>query len=165
MLKRQRPATPPIPSMPLWAEPSSLDSIMVEREHKRRRTTSATPLDAPWKDWDNRLHAIANCADIGREGQVSYKSANATLRELHTLQQHRLLFSAPGTPLTHNSPFQVSHLFTLFFWQHLTTLPEQSKGMSSISLDTTNLGQGMPSIDEQMQVKERYEETNRYARN
>jgi len=142
MLKRQRPATPPIPSMPLWAEPSSLDSIMVEREHKRRRTTSATPLDAPWKDWDNRLHAIANCADIGREGQVSYKSANATLRELHTLQQHRLLFSAPGTPLTHNSPFQ-------------------SKGMSSISLDTTNLGQGMPSIDEQMQVKERYEETNR----
>lgn len=129
MLKRQRPATPPIPSMPLWADPSLLDSMMVEREHKRRRTTSMTPLDAPWKDWDNRLHAIANCADTGREGQVSpgssiseYKSANATLRELHTLQQHRLLFSAPE-PLTHNSPFQVSHLPTSFSGNtSLTTL-------------------------------------------
>ena len=117
MLKRQRPATPPMPSMPLWADPSLLDSMMVEREHKRRRTTSATPLDAPWKDWDNRLQAITNYADIGqREGEVSpelsnseYKIANATLRELHTLQQHRLLFT-PATPLIHNLPFQVSHL-------------------------------------------------------
>ena len=114
MLKRQRPATPPIPSMPVWADPSLLDTMMAEREHKRRRTTSVTPLDAPWKDWDNRLHAIANYADVGREvspesSSSEYKNANATLRELHTLQQHRLLFSAPGTPLTHNSPLQVSH--------------------------------------------------------
>ena len=149
MLKRQRPATPPIPSMPLWAEPSPLDSIMVEREHKRRRTTSATPLDAPWKDWNNRLHAIANCVDIGREGQVSpepssseYKSANAALRELHTLQQHRLLFSAPATPLTQNSPFQVSHLFALFFDNISLLCPSSQKGCHQYHLTQQSWDRG-----------------------
>ncbi|KAF8350258.1 hypothetical protein F5887DRAFT_944519 [Amanita rubescens] len=132
MLKRQRPTTPPIPSMPLWADPSPLDSMMMEREHKRRRTTSITPLDTPWKDWGNKLQAIANDADNSPEPTDSeYRTANGTLRELHTLHQHRLLFSS------HNSPFQ--------------SALEQSK---RIPLEA-------PNIDEQTQVKERYEETNR----
>jgi hypothetical protein len=155
MLKRQRPTTPPIPSMPLWADPSPLDSMMMEREHKRRRTTSITPLDTSWKDWGNKLQAIANHADNSPEPTDSeYRIANGTLRELHTLQQHRLLFSS------HNSPFQVSlcHLSSCHVLTNMQSALEQSKRIPFVR---TSLELEVPNIDEQTQVKERYEETNR----
>ena len=130
MLKRQRPTTPPIPSMPLRADPSPLDSMMTEREHKRRRTTSITPLDTPWKDWGNKLQAIANHADNCEASpeptDSEYKIANGTLRELHTLQQHRLLFT---------SPFQVS-LCHLSSFHDLTTAISSAVGVRAIKADT-----------------------------
>jgi len=135
MLKRQRPTTPPIPSMPLCADPSPLDSMMMEREHKRRRTTSVTPLDTPtpWKDWGNKLQAIANHTD-NREvspelADSEYKIANGTLRELHTLQQHRLLFAS------HNSPFQV-RLCHLSSFHDLTIAISSTVGVRAVKTDT-----------------------------
>jgi len=161
MLKRRRPTTPPVPSVPLWEEPSPLDTAMMEREQKRRRTALVT--DDPW---DSTPKPVVNQAGNAREGpEVSYvdsryKSANSIIRELHTLHQHRLLFSMSGTPPGHD-----------FSGQSSNAQSSQSKSNVSASIERLTQAENPPvqtdpeqdhsSLGEQAQVKERYEEINR----
>ncbi|KAK2462083.1 hypothetical protein APHAL10511_006546 [Amanita phalloides] len=165
MLKRQRPVTPPLPSVPLLADPSSLDSMVMEREYKRRRATSITPLEAPWRDWGHNLQAIVTRVDNSQPPQGEglhqptdneYRSVNTILRELHTLHQHRLLFTTSGTPPTHGFASQPPSKSS-----HLQTSSTQSKRMSAILSEHANLVSELPCIDEQIHVTEWYEERNR----
>ena len=121
MLKRQRPIspTPTFSSVPLViADP------FVERDTKRRRTLPPV-LDGACRGWAQAPLSINNEEDDGEEDYISddeknvlpncsnncsltqqqhpgdkteYTSTNSFLRELHTLQQHRLLFSSPLPP-------------------------------------------------------------------
>ncbi|KAM6497915.1 hypothetical protein JOM56_005863 [Amanita muscaria] len=159
MLKRQRPATPPIPSLPLLEEPSPLDAMVMEREYKRRRTTSTsiTPQDDHLKGRASSPRpAVSQSGNFKEDTEIAvdsqYKSANSILRELHTLHQHRLLFTGalPG----HGVPFQSSSV----------PPSSQSKSDGSSSLEHCKQTQSeteSPCQDEQNQVKERYEDTNR----
>ena len=121
MLKRQRPIspTPTFSSVPLViADP------FVERDTKRRRTLPPV-LDGACRGWAPAPLSINDEEDDGEEDYISddenkyispncsikcsptpqqpgdkagYTSTNSFLRELHTLQQHRLLFSSPPLP-------------------------------------------------------------------
>ena len=124
MLKRQRPVspTPMFSSVPLVIADPSAD--FVERDTKRRRTLPPV-LDGACRGWAQAPLSIDNEEDDGEEDYVSddeiknivpncsidcsltqqqpgdkagYTSTNSFLRELHTLQQHRLLFSPPPPP-------------------------------------------------------------------
>jgi len=164
MLKRRRPTTPPVPSVPLWEEPLPLDTAMMEREQKRRRTALVT--DDPWGVWDTTPKPVVNQAGNAREGpEVScvdsrYKSANSIIRELHTLHQHRLLFSTSATPPGHDTSGQSS-----------SAPSSQSKANVSPSVERLTQAENPPAqtdpeqdhscLGEQAQVKERYEEINR----
>ncbi|KAF8624832.1 hypothetical protein AX15_005715 [Amanita polypyramis BW_CC] len=164
MLKRQRPVTP-VPSMPLLAEPSPLDLVMMEREHKRRRTTSTTPLDEPWMDWGHSLQAIVDHANNTQKEEAEmmvsadpfnseYKSANTILRELHTLHQHRLLFAESGTSFLHGSLFHTPSLSSSPPKITSPTISDHPRGTNSSEIETS-------CNNEKTQVKERYEQRNR----
>lgn len=119
MLKRQRPIspTPTFSSVPIVIADS-----FVERDTKRRRTLPPV-LDGACRGWAQAPLSINNEEDDGEEDYISddekentttncsincsqqqpgdkagYTSTNSFLRELHTLQQHRLLFSSPPPP-------------------------------------------------------------------
>ena len=125
MLKRQRPVspTPTFSSVPLVIADPSAD--FVGRDMKRRRTLPPV-LDGACRGWAQAPLSINNEEDDGEEDYISddeiknvvpncsincgltqqqqpgdktgYTSTNSFLRELHTLQQHRLLFSSPPPP-------------------------------------------------------------------
>ena len=121
MLKRQRPVSP-IPTFS--SVPLVIADPFVERDMKRRRTLPPV-LDGACRGWAQAPLSINNEEDDGEEDYISddenknivpncsincslpqqqpgdkagYTSTNSFLRELHTLQQHRLLFSFPPPP-------------------------------------------------------------------
>lgn len=133
MLKRQRPVSPPptFPSVPLVTADPPTD--FVERDTKRRRTlppvldgasrgwAQAPPLsinnaeDDDEEDYisDDAVENITpnfsiNCSltqqqQPGNKDKAEYTSTNSFLRELHTLQQHRLLSSSSRAPSSSSS--------------------------------------------------------------
>ncbi|PFH50749.1 hypothetical protein AMATHDRAFT_3712 [Amanita thiersii Skay4041] len=166
MLKRQRPLTPPIPSVPLIA-PTPLDVMMMERESKRRRTNSTSD-ELSRDSWHYTTCSMVSNAKEDTSGCASsdssaseYKSANNMLRELHTLHQHRLLF-APTTPSmlhTHGDSLQSPDIPPSSLKHVISSLPDP---MRLITRASSNDPEATPSlIDEQAQVMEHYEETNR----
>ncbi|KAG5341376.1 hypothetical protein E4T56_gene13289 [Termitomyces sp. T112] len=116
MLKRQRPPSPPpfVPSIPL-VDDSYPDAT---RDVKRRRILPPS-LDGKSRDWSipdipdddddedyDSQHEKAKPYGIGLTmDSADYKQANTVLHELHTLHQHRLLFTS-----THDSGSQVPTL-------------------------------------------------------
>jgi len=124
MLKRQRPVSPPptFSSVPLViTDPPATDFL--RRDTKRRRTLPPV-LDGAYRGWaqappvsinnvedddeedrisDDEVENIApnfsiNCSLTQQQSpgdKAEYASTNSFLRELHTLQQHRLLFLSP----------------------------------------------------------------------
>lgn len=207
MLKRQRPIspTPTLSSVPLV-----ITDPFVERDTKRRRTLPPV-LDGACRGWAQAPLSINNEEDDGEEDYISddenknipptcsincsltqqqpgdktgYTSTNSFLRELHTLQQHRLLFSSPPPPPSasassflcgsnskdadsssysgyHSPP--IKGLFNLPL-QLPIERPRASSHMSPTP--TAKLSQhqshGFP-LDEIHSVTEHYEGTNKYA--
>ncbi|PPQ80018.1 hypothetical protein CVT26_011900 [Gymnopilus dilepis] len=112
MLKRQRPSSPFLPSSTPFIADSSDD--IVDRTSKRRRTIPpaldgssrgwASPpqdLEDDDEDYDDDYPSYNKHSNQHvelTELNPEYKSANAILRELHVLHQHRSLFSPPDTP-------------------------------------------------------------------
>lgn len=199
MLKRQRPVSPPpsFSSVPLITADSPTD--LVERDTKRRRTLPPV-LDGASRGWaqappfinnveddeedyisDDEIENIApnfsiNCSLTQQQQQqpgdkAEYASTNSFLRELHTLQQHRLLFSSLTSPAAssflscgsnskdagHSSPLTKGH-FNL-------PPPIEPRGSSHMSTPIAKLsqhqGHGLP-IDETHSVTEHYEGTNKF---
>ena len=206
MLKRQRPIspTPTLSSVPLV-----ITDPFVERDTKRRRTLPPV-LDGACRGWAQAPLSINNEEDDGEEDYISddenknipptcsincsltqqpgdktgYTSTNSFLRELHTLQQHRLLFSSPPPlPSASASSFlcgsnskdadsssysgyhspPIKGLFNLPL-QLPIERPRASSHMSPTP--TAKLSQhqshGFP-LDEIHSVTEHYEGTNKYA--
>ena len=205
MLKRQRPVspTPTFLSVPLVIADPSAD--FVGRDTKRRRTLPPV-LDGAYRGWAQAPLSIDN-EDDGEEDYISddeikniapnssiscqqqqqpgdkagYTSTNSFLRELHTLQQHRLLsFSPPPPPSSASSLLCGSNSkdavqFSSYSGYHsppikghfnlpLQLRPRVSSHMSPTP--TAKLSQqqshGFP-IDEIHSVTEHYEGTNKYA--
>ncbi|EAU93308.1 hypothetical protein CC1G_08621 [Coprinopsis cinerea okayama7 len=135
MLKRQRQPSP-VPSssssIPLVTDCGPDDISM--RNLKRRRT-QPPPLDGASRGWNNHRNPQSfsmgrndgdeedyyesdeddddsnqtNETERNAEGEVvmeEYKSTNNLLRELHILQQHRLLFSGDSTTIAKMGPPQ-----------------------------------------------------------
>lgn len=204
MLKRQRPISPPptFSSVPLViADP------FVERDTKRRRTLPPV-LDGACRGWAQAPLSINNEEDDGEEDYISdedkditpncsincsltqqqpgdkarYTSTNSFLRELHTMQQHRLLFSSPPPSPSASASSYLSGSNLKDATQSLSYHSPPIKGHFNMSLQlpierqrvsphtsptpTGKLSQqqshGFP-IDEIHSVTERYEGTNKYA--
>lgn len=211
MLKRQRQVspTPTFSSVPLVIADPYAD--FAGRDTKRRRTLPPV-LDGVCRGWAHAPLFINNEEDDGEEDYISddeienivpnssinfsltqqqpgdkagYTSANSFLRELHTLQQHRLLFSSPPpshSPSASTSPFlcdsnskDTAHSYhSPPIKDHFThglplqlpiERPQVSSHMSSTP-STAKLSQqqshGFP-IDEIHSVTEHYEDTNKYV--
>jgi hypothetical protein len=198
MLKRQRPVSP-FSSIPLIVDPP-VD--FVERDTKRRRTLPPV-LDGAYRGWaqapplsindidddgeedyvsDDEIENIApnfsiNCS-LTPGDKAEYTSTNSLLRELHTLQQHRLLFSSvtlPPSPLLRGSNSKdATHSSNILpypghtseghfnFPAHL----ERPQAASQMPPPITKLSQQQSHelpIDEIHSVTEHYEGTNKYV--
>ena len=200
MLKRQRPVspTPTSSSVPLVIADSFL-----ERDTKRRRTLPPV-LDGACRGWAQAPPSINKEEDDGEEDYISddenkhitpncsinssltqqqpgdnagYTSTNSFLRELHTLQQHRLFFSPPLPPpswsLCGSNSKDAAHSSCYSGYDsppikgHFN-LPIERPRVSSYTSPTPTAklsqqqGHGFP-IDEIHSVTEHYEGTNKYA--
>lgn len=196
MLKRQRPISPPptFSTAPLVIADSPVD--FVGRDMKRRRTLPPV-LDGACRGWAQSLPlSINDVEDDGEEDYISddeiediapnfsincslthqqpadkaeYTSTNSFLRELHTLQQHRLLSSSLPPPSTSSSflcgsnskdahpPLTKGHF-------NLPPQLERPRDMSPTPITKLSRQQshGQP-IDEIHSVTEHYEGTNKYV--
>ncbi|KAF8807193.1 hypothetical protein BYT27DRAFT_7232754 [Phlegmacium glaucopus] len=122
MLKRQRPVSPPPASSSVPLVVADPPADLAVRDTKRRRTLPPV-LDGAYRGWAQTPPLSISNAEDDEEDYISddeieniapnfsttysltqqqqpgdkaeYSSANSFLRELHTLQQHRLLFSSP----------------------------------------------------------------------
>jgi len=212
MLKRQRPVSPPptFSSIPLVVADPPAD--FVGRDTKRRRTLPPV-LDGAHRGWaqtplpisiaeddeedyisDDEIENIApnfsnNCSLIQQQqpgDKAEYSSTNSFLRELHTLQQHRLLFPSPPPPPSASSfsscgsnPKDTTHSPNILSYSG--HYPPLNKGHSNLSpqLPVERLrmsshmsptpfpklsqqqSPGLP-IDEIHSVTEHYEDTNKF---
>uniref|UniRef100_A0A8H7YBW7 Uncharacterized protein n=1 Tax=Psilocybe cubensis TaxID=181762 RepID=A0A8H7YBW7_PSICU len=192
MLKRQRPASPPIPSSSVPVV-SDTPADLIERHTKRRRTLPPV-LDGSHRGWATEPRTSADDedeyysddeedeqeSDFQRQQQQlqsEYKSTNNMLRELHTLHQHRLLFSPQATsdtrasPLTVIKPYQHQQLLQSpikglmpHLSERLQTPQQQLTSTSTPArIDSTKRTHTDPLSEELTRVSERYESTNRYV--
>ncbi|KAF8203284.1 hypothetical protein BJ912DRAFT_943493 [Pholiota molesta] len=185
MLKRQRQPSPPpsSPSIPIVAE-SPAD--LVERNSKRRRT-AAPVLDGTARGWapeqappddDEEYTYSDDEQDVAHgphpyplQSQSEYTSANTMLRELHTMHQHRLLFSSPSEGQNSNTPLSPNPLDTTPLNRYhpptsdKTHLPLQNEQMQSAYV-SQSIDKGLHSdgllMEEAIRVAELYEGPNKY---
>jgi len=213
MLKRQRPFSPPptFSSVPFVIADPPAD--LVGRDTKRRRTLPPV-LDGASRGWaqtpplsignveddeedyisDDEIENIApnfsiNCCLTQQQQQqpgdkAEYASANSFLRELHTLQQHRLLFSSPPPPASSflscgSNSKDVSYSSNILSYSGHPPLPkghsnlpaqlpiERSRVSSHLSPTLISKLSQQPScglpFDEINSVTEHYEGTNKYV--
>jgi hypothetical protein len=204
MLKRQRPISPP-PTFPTAPLVIDLPVDFVGRDTKRRRTLPPV-LDGACRGWAQALPlSINSVEDDGEEDYISddeieniapnfsincslahqqqpgdkteYASTNSFLRELHTLQQHRLLSSSLPPPSMSSSSFlcgsnsKDAHSSNILSYPPLTkghfNLPpqlERPRDMppTPIAKLSRQQSHGQP-IDEIHSVTEHYEGTNKYV--
>ena len=170
MLKRQRPSSPPpsISNIPLVDDSS--------HDFKRRRILPPI-LDGPSRGWGASQEEDIyeeDASTLGEEQEntssssnpdvVEYSSANTVLRELHTLNQHRLTqaFASPPRNAARSSahfidPYSYSHLSK----SHLPPISDRLRAQAEtrISLPHEPLSS---NSDESRIVMQRYEDTNRY---
>ncbi|KAG6911771.1 hypothetical protein DXG01_000017 [Tephrocybe rancida] len=179
MLKRQRPSSPPlsIPSVPLVEDPFPL----VRRDVKRRRVFPPS-LDGKSRGWatqgdhdedeDEEDLSLAEEQDGNRTtcatNSTEYKQVNNVLYELHTLHQHRVLFSSAHVSGSQSSLSQHTpespqstpdaHGDALAFKTITAPYPENPghDNIGSASYQKPHL-----SHEEVYRVTQRYEDTNR----
>ncbi|KAF8168328.1 hypothetical protein B0H34DRAFT_56085 [Crassisporium funariophilum] len=186
MLKRQRQPSPPpsLPSVPL------ISDSPIHRDSKRRRTLPPV-LDGASRGWassrsipnddeeeyfsDDEIENVVP-HDYSEQGKAEYKSANYVLRELHTLQQHRLMFASPSPSIpqsaflsaTNHEPNTTAHAYSID--------PPRTKGQLPLPLtnerpwtsqtpmmtpiDKPRFHESVP-LEEVLSVTEHYEETNK----
>lgn len=188
MLKRQRPISPPPsnPTVPL-VESSAYNMI------SKRRRTMPPPLDGQSRgcgaepDYDDEWSDGESACQEGGSATTSeqldnsgeYKSTNTFLHELHTLQQHRLLFSPPLLPQTSSGPglcrsslqhpcsspvISNIHLKTMAAREH--QIPSSTERSATPIKDAPfSIADVQRPMEETLRVKERYEETNRFVHN
>lgn len=145
MLKRQRQSSPPPP--PTSSNINLLIDLSVEEQHAKRRRTQ---LDGSLRDGSRAVddddsyeeslddHAVNAASHESTEIPVEYKSANIILRELHILNQHRLMFTpAPDSSMTlhptHDGqlPYTLPHVGHSTLSSKLPTTPMQTGNVSN----------------------------------
>ena len=192
MLKRQRQTSPPPPSsssVPLISNDPVADMIERERDSKRRRTLPPS-LDGAARGWAKP--EITEGYDDDQEEQYSdeedavydyrptrnqvtlasaeYKSTNTMLRDLHTLHQHRLLFSSPSPAMPHITPTKLDYHST----HDASNMSYRSPSKTYMQPQPERLRPSYPSVElekglqlernvpeEAEIVNERYENTNK----
>jgi hypothetical protein len=125
MLKRQRQTSPPPSSLNIPLISDLPSDAIAERNFKKQRTAPPS-LDGRIRGWGQEpelpgedddgedyiddstedmvpLPSTAGYAHPSLHAENEYKSANTVLRELHTLHQHRMLFSTPPSPGSHST--------------------------------------------------------------
>jgi hypothetical protein len=164
MLKRQRPASPPlsISAIPFVDSPPFETA---QHQSKRRRVLPPV-LDGQARGWGETGHEdwdeedddeyeqdIMSSTNLtsGLADTTGYKSANGVLHELHTIHQRRLLSSPSPQPSRSPPacPSPQSH-------NKATTLAPVLSPQLEVSPD-------VKPVDESLRVSERYEDTNRFG--
>ena len=202
MLKRQRPVSPPptFSSVPLIVTEPPAE--LVGRNTKRRRTLPPV-LDGAYRGWaqapplpinnveddeedyisDDEVENIApnfsiNCSLTQLqqpEDKAEYTSTNNVLRELHTLQQHRLLFSSLPLSVSSRSSNLKDAPHASNILSHSGYSSPLNKGQfnllpqlpierprSPIAKFSQQQGHAFP-INEMNSITEHYEGTNKYV--
>ena len=177
MLKRQRVPSPPLSfsSVPFI---SDTPADLIERKAKRRRTQPpvldgasrgwARPAETPSDDEEDPISddeaELLVSSHPSQQQQSEYKSTNTMLRELHTLQQHRICFSSSST--AQNTPLSTSlpHLTISSCHPDKGLLPPQQERLRvafpSMPIEKGYQDDGI-ATDEVNRVTERYEGTNK----
>lgn len=173
MLKRQRPSSPP---------PSISDIPLVDdssHDFKRRRILPPI-LDGPSRGWGTSQEEEIYGEDASTSDEelenatassfnpdvVEYSSANTVLRELHTLNQHRLT-QAPSRNAARSSthfidPCSYSHPICLSK-SHLPPISDRLRAQAETKIPLSQSHEPLSSnSDESRIVMQRYEDTNRY---
>jgi len=178
MLKRQRAPSPPLhsSSVPLI---SDTPSDLTERKAKRSRTQPpvldgasrgwARPLETPSEDEedylsDDEIETLASSyPSQQQQSQSEYKSSNTLLRELHTLQQHRICFSSSSTAQNTALSNSLPHLTISNRHADKVPLLQQERlrpAFLSVPIEKGYQDDGI-ATDEVNRVTERYEGTNK----
>lgn len=149
----------------------SVEDLPAAPNFKRRRT--APPLlDGVSRGWAQQEEEdedyaasdseddAATCPLDGSTGE--YSSTNSLLRELHTLNQHRLLFSSP-TDKSRILPLPIHHHQHSSVHGSSNPILPRSKGMEdgAIQAHLSPPDYSRPVGDEMEHVMKRYEESNR----
>lgn len=170
MLKRQRPSSPP-PSI------SNIPFVDDSSHDFKRRRIFPPILDGPSRGWgmsqeEDIYEEDAGTSDEERENTSSssnpdvaeYKSANTALRELHTLNQHRLTFASSSRNAARScthfiDPCSYSHPICLSK-SHLPPISDRLRAQAETKVSLSH--EPLPSnSDESRIVMQRYEDTNR----
>lgn len=179
MLKRQRASSPPLPSSSVPLITDTLGDV-IERTAKRRRTQPpvldgasrgwARPLGTPSDDEEDLLSddevepLVASHPSQQHQQQSEYKFTNTMLRELHTLQQHRISFSSPSTTQNTSLSSSLPHLTISSHHSDKELFPPQQErlrpALTSVLMEKGYQDDGI-AIDEVNRVTERYEGTNK----
>lgn len=177
MLKRQRQASPP-PSTSIPFVADCKDDLLSMPQSSKRRRMAPPVLDGASRGWnalcpgdeeetyfsedDEEDDEATTASQSGPSRE--YSATNNLLRELHTLNQHRLLFSPAKTPLKQSpTPHTVSYSPR----QYDAHRHRKSELESSHIKDPLHSQQHLkkhdvlPNGDEQTHVLKRYEDTNR----
>ncbi|KAF5368421.1 hypothetical protein D9758_002374 [Tetrapyrgos nigripes] len=179
MLKRQRPASPPLSSSNV---PLLTDSSNLEAPNAKRRRTLPPVLDGKLRGWTTPSEPIDD-GDDGYEDEDEddgilhqqdhsttfqydhspYKSTNNLLHELHTLNKHRLLFAPPQEPF--HDPQSHMDVPQISYYPGSTSFQSQytSKRVSDIpaAFESTEPAPQQKEMKESQSVRTRYEDTNR----
>ncbi|KAF8895047.1 hypothetical protein CPB84DRAFT_1963271 [Gymnopilus junonius] len=188
MLKRQRRTSPFLPSsIPLISD--SPDDF-IDRDSKRRRTTPPV-LDGPSRGWTAHLPQLEDDEEYYDDEyppsynqpldpsleqtslKSEYKSANAILRELHVLHQHRLLFppsdTMPSGTYNAHPPTPTSPHFFLseeppLIKCHVQSPPQDHQRTTAFTHTSMvkDAQQELPLLEEVSRVTERYESINKF---
>jgi hypothetical protein len=173
MLKRQRAPSPPLSfsSVPFI---SDTPGDLIERKVKRRRTqppvldgTSrgwARPPETASEDEEDLIsddEAELLVPSHPSQQQSEYKSTNTMLRELHTLQQHRIYFSSSSTTQNTSLSTSLPHLTISSCHPDKGILPPQQERLrAAMPIEKGYQDDGI-TTDEVNRVTERYEERNK----
>jgi len=171
MLKRQRPASP----LPSTSDtPVAVDSFAFDpetRHLKRPRVIPPSP-DGACPSWDpyNDNHSNEDEDYIEEQGERDangptyadeYKQVNNVLRELHTLHQHRLLFTSPSLAQTPLESSSVQGQNTHHPSKNLTFSPSPKITPPYLDASAYSCSEDNIQKNEILQVTERYGDTNR----
>ncbi|KAG5648162.1 hypothetical protein DXG03_006116 [Asterophora parasitica] len=188
MLKRQRQSSPP-PSIPLIEDPFPFQDITEARRNSKRRRVLPPSLDGNSRGWgvfappsqdNDEDEEYVSEEDEGTEDNgdrsrwapylSEYKDANNVLNELHTLQQHRLLFSSGhASSQVNDSSVAIlsspgSHHENTYLLSKIHPTHRPLAEIKDPAFDTAHSAGPRHPKDEVIRVTERYGDSNRSRR-
>lgn len=165
MLKRQRPATPPLQS-PTSFPSNSFDISLPSKRRCILGPSQPSHTIGPWEGDEDRYEDTED-EDIHKASKAidsQYKDTNSFLYELHALTRHRQLFSQQSTqaPPSASNLFSSHDKITQLSQSHISIHPKMSTHTDNRTFSSERATERETQLESEF-VRERYESTNRFV--